>query len=164
MIPSAATAPAAALEFVTVRVGRQWFGIAVTAVQEVISEQRVTRVPLAPAHVLGFLNFRGEILTAIDLRVRLAAGEPSGRASMSVVVHDGGELCALVVDEVGDVVSVPAGAVEPLPPTLDTSWGGACGGIVQWPDGLLAVLDARSVLSDPPPRVSTTSLTPRCAA
>lgn len=136
-------------EFVTFRVAAQWFGVPVLTVQEVLCGQRTARVPLAPADVVGFLNLRGQIVTAINLHARLQADAPREEDAMNVVVHDGDELFALIVDEVGDVVSVPPEAVEPLPATLDTSWRDACDGVVQWQNGLLAVLDPSRILNDP---------------
>lgn len=137
-----------ACEFVTFRVGQQWFGVPVMMVQEVMSGQRTARIPLAPPEVTGFLNLRGQIVTAINLHRRLDAGTEPEADAMNVVIHDGDELFALIVDEVGDVVTVEPEAVEPLPDTLDTSWREACDGVVQWPHGLLAVLEPSRLLDD----------------
>ncbi|MCH6555004.1 MAG: chemotaxis protein CheW [Chloroflexi bacterium] len=57
--------------FVTFRVAEQWLGIPVVLVQEVLVEQRISPVPLSPDEVAGFLNLRGQIVTAIELRARL---------------------------------------------------------------------------------------------
>jgi len=139
-------------ELVTFRVAEQWFGVPVLAVQEVLVAQRVARVPLAPAEVTGLLNLRGQIVTAINLHRRMQLGIAPDGAPMNVVVRDGEELFAFVVDEVGDVVPVPDQAFESVPATLDTCWKGVCVGVVQRESDLLAVLDPRRVLSD-----STTS-------
>lgn len=135
-------------EVVTFRLGRQWFGVPVLDVQEVLCAQRVARVPLAPPDVQGFLNLRGQIVTAVNLHARLAVESAGAETPMNVVVRDGDELFALIVDEVGDVVAVPAEVVEPVPATLDDVWARACTGVVQWEQGLLAVLDASRLLDD----------------
>lgn len=139
-------------ELVTFRVASQWFGVSVLAVQEVLVAQRLARVPLAPPEVTGLLNLRGQIVTAINMHRRMALGTSADAAPMNVVVRDGEELFALVVDEVGDVVPVPDQAFESAPATLDTCWKGACAGVVQRERDLLAVLDPHRLLSD-----STTS-------
>lgn len=139
-------------ELVTFRVAEQWFGVPVLAVQEVLVAQRVARVPLAPREITGLLNLRGQIVTAVNLHRRMELGAGPEGAPMNVVVRDGEELFALVVDEVGDVVPVPDQAFESVPATLDTCWKGACAGVVQRESDLLAVLDPHRVLSD-----STTS-------
>ena len=55
-------------EFVSMTVAGQLFGIPVLTVQDVLGEQRITRVPLALPEVAGTLNLRGRIVTAIDMR------------------------------------------------------------------------------------------------
>src|ERR1700731_467442 len=96
-----------AQEFVTVTVAGQLFGIPVLQVQDVLGPQRITRVPLAPPEVAGSLNLRGRIVTAIDIRIRLGLPElTDGKPGMSVVVDHGGELYSLMVDSVGEVLSL----------------------------------------------------------
>jgi purine-binding chemotaxis protein CheW len=143
---------AEARELVTFRVAEQWFGVPVLAVQEVLVAQRVARVPLSSPEITGLLNLRGQIVTAINLHRRMQLGTGPEGVPMNVVVRDGEELFALVVDEVGDVVPVPDQAFESVPPTLDTCWKGVCVGVVQRESDLLAVLDPHRVLTD-----STTS-------
>jgi purine-binding chemotaxis protein CheW len=135
-------------EYVTFRVGAQWLGMPVLAVQEVFTGHSIARVPLAPKEVQGFLNVRGQIVTAVDLRTRLnlpqrAAGEPF----MNVVVRDQGELFSLLVDEVGDVQAVTAGQLEPPSSTLDGHWREVCESVVRRDKGLLVVVNVRELLN-----------------
>ena len=67
---------------------------------------------------------------------------------MNVVVRDGGELFALVVDEVGDVAAIEANALDPLPARLDGVWSQVCTGVVRMERGLLAVLDVTRLLDE----------------
>jgi len=146
--------------FVTFRMARQWFGIPVASVQEVLVPQRVTRIPLAPPDVMGFLNLRGQIVTMVDLSVRLGCmrERPWDRLSaplmppellgMDVVLRDGGELFALPVDDVGDVVTVLSSAVDEVPVTLDPRWKDMCAGIVRRDTDVLMLLDPERMVSD----------------
>ncbi len=136
-------------EVVTFRVGAQWFGVGVLHVQEVISHQRVARVPLAGPAIAGLLNLRGQIVTAIDMHQKLEILRKSSESLMNVVVRDADELFALVVDEVGDVAVVAPGALEPLPASLDGVWGRVCTGVVRKDDGLLAILNVSQLLDEP---------------
>ena len=137
-------------EFVTFRVADQWLGIPVVAVQEVLIQQRIARVPLAPPEVEGFLNLRGQIVTAVCLRTSLGMPARDASASfMNVVVREDGELFSLIVDEVGDVVAVSADALEPPLPTLGERWERAVTGVVRRDDGLLVVISAAHLLKAP---------------
>ena len=135
------------MEYVTFRLADQWLGIPVMVVQEVLIAMRIARVPMAPEAIAGFLNLRGQIVTAIDLRttLRLPSREADAEV-MNVVVRHESELFAFMVDEVGDVVSVPNDAVQPAPATLDLRWRTACTGIVRRDGGLLLVMSVHEVL------------------
>jgi purine-binding chemotaxis protein CheW len=135
------------LEFVTFRLADQWFGLPVMLVQEVLVALRIARVPLAPDAIAGFLNLRGQIVTAVDLRtiLRLAARAADAEV-MNVVVRQDGELFAFMVDEVGDVLSVEGDTVEPVPATIDQRWRAACSGIIRQESGLLLVMNVSEVL------------------
>src|SRR6185436_963350 len=84
-----------------------FFGVEVQHVQEVIRYQEMTRVPLAARVVSGLINLRGQIVTAIDLRRRLALPElPGGKLPMNIVVRTEDGIVSLLADEVGDVHEV----------------------------------------------------------
>ena len=134
-------------DFVSVTIGDQLFGIPVLQVQDVLGPQRITRIPLAPPEVAGSLNLRGRIVTAIDIRTRLRLPtHPEGRQGMSVVCDYQGELYSLLVDAVGEVLSLESGAAERNPATLDPVWREVSAGIYRLDGRLLVVLDVARVL------------------
>ena len=73
------------LEYVTMTIGGQWFGIPVLSVRDVLGPQKIAMIPLAPPEVAGSLNLRGRIVTAIDPRVRL--GLPKREEDAKVIIH-----------------------------------------------------------------------------
>src|SRR3546814_20878072 len=118
----AGAAEAASGHLIGVTVGGQLFGIPVLHAQDVLNPQRIVRIPLAPKAIAGSLNLRGRIVTAIDLRSCLGlepCADPSGR--MSVVTEREGELYRLLVDSVGEVMTLATETFEPKPPTLRPS-------------------------------------------
>jgi purine-binding chemotaxis protein CheW len=140
-----AKADAGADVFVTLTIAGQRCGIPVGNVRDVLREQAITRIPLAPSEVAGSLNLRGRIVTAIDLRSRLGLA-PAATRRMSVVVELAGELYSLLVDEVGEVIGLPKGGIEENPSTLDPLWRQVTRGIHRLDGGLLAVLDVARLL------------------
>lgn len=134
-------------EFVSITVAGQLFGIPVLQVQDVLGPQRITRIPLAPIEVAGSLNLRGRIVTAIDLRTRLRLPPlPEGQSGMSIVVDHGGELYSIIIDAVGEVLSLSGEAAERNPVTLDPVWREVSAGIYRLKEALLIVLDVARVL------------------
>ncbi len=103
----------------TFYVADELLAVRVEDVQEILMPQALTPVPLAPSHVLGLLNLRGQVMPVLDLRPRLgfppAAAE--GRGRLMVLTNDA-EPYAVMVDEVGDVIELGRQSWLPVPPTL----------------------------------------------
>lgn len=134
-------------DYVTMTIAEQMFGIPVLQVQDVLGPQRITRIPLAPPEVAGSLNLRGRIVTAVDVRVRLGLPpRPKDIAGMSIVVDHKGELYSLMVDSVGEVLSLSGADFERNPATLDARWREVSTGIYRLSSGLLVVMDVRRLL------------------
>jgi purine-binding chemotaxis protein CheW len=134
--------------YVTLTVADQLCGVPVLAVRDILGEHAITRIPLAPSEIAGSLNLRGRIVTAIDLRRRLRLPPaPAGQPRMSVVAEQGGELYALLVDQVSEVMSLKSSAFEPNPPTLPAAWAQFSTGIYRLDGRLLVVLDVGKLLA-----------------
>lgn len=134
-------------EFLSVIIGGQMFGIPVLQVQDVLRQQIVTRVPLAPPEVAGALNLRGRIVTAINVRCRLGLPDlPEGSKTMAVVVEHESELYSLIIDRVGDVLSLVNSDFENVPPTMDDNWRDIATGIYRLDNQLMIVVDVSRLL------------------
>jgi purine-binding chemotaxis protein CheW len=135
-------------DYVTMTIADQLFGIPVLTVQDVLGPQNIARVPLAPKEVAGSLNLRGRIVTAIDVRPRLGLPMREGekKAAMSVVVEHEGELYSLLVDSVGEVLSLNSRDYQRNPPTLDPRLRDFSDGIYRLNGSLLVVLSVASLL------------------
>src|SRR6185437_9611239 len=106
-------------QFATFTVDKLLFGIEVYRVQEVIRYQDMTAVPLAARGAAGLINLRGEVVTAIDMRIRLGLPpRPEGEMPMNVVVRVDDEPVSLLVDTIGDVAQVSADQFEEPPETM----------------------------------------------
>ena len=134
-------------QYLTIFLGKKVFGIPILQVQDVLSSQKLTPIPLAPKAVAGVLNLRGRIVTVINLRVRLQEEAFSGSsAEMSVVVEHEGALFSLIVDNVGEVLSLSDNDMEDLPVTLDRFWHEISSGVYQLDGHIMIILDINRVL------------------
>lgn len=136
-------------DFLTVQIGEQMFGIPVLQVQDVLGQQKVTKIPLAPPEVAGSLNLRGRVVTAINVRKRLGLpdNDNENTKEMSVVVEHENELFSLIIDKVGDVLSLSDDTYEKNPSTLDPLWREVSSGIYRLNDKLLIVMDVPRFLN-----------------
>lgn len=134
-------------DFLTINIDGQMFGIPILQIQDVLGEIRVTRIPLAPPQVSGSLNLRGRIVTAIDVRkcLGLPPIENADRHMSVVVMHDD-ELYSLIIDSVGDVLTLHDKNFEQNPATLDLTWKSISLGVYRLDGQILVILDVPKLL------------------
>ncbi|MCA1243923.1 chemotaxis protein CheW [Stappia stellulata] len=136
------------IQYVTVVIGGQLFGLPISQVHDVFVPERVTRVPLAAPQVAGVLNLRGRIVTAIDMRKLLHLPErDEGSQVMAVGIEQKGESYGLVIDSVGEVLRLSSSSQEPNPSNLDKRWAEISGGVHRLDGKLMIILDVARLFS-----------------
>lgn len=130
------------IQYVTVIIGGQLFGLPISQVHDVFVPESVTRVPLAAPEVAGVLNLRGRIVTAIDMRKRLHLPDRGENAQvMAVGIEHKGESYGLVIDQIGEVLRLSNDSMEPNPSNLDKRWAEISGGVHRLDGKLMIILD-----------------------
>lgn len=134
--------------YVTFYIGPLYFGIPIAIGVEVTKGQKVTPVPLGPKEVAGFFNLRGQIVTAIDMRVRLGFDAiPHDDENLSIFFQDQDCLFAFLVDRVGDFTKVSAETFEEIPSNLHTNAKELIVGVHKLADKLMLILDTQKIVS-----------------
>jgi purine-binding chemotaxis protein CheW len=112
----------AKLQLCTFRLDGALFAVDVHQVQVVLRDVSITRVPLAPDALRGLFPWRGLIVPAIDLRLRLerraVEAAPGEEVSIHVVLRTDDGPASLVVDELGEVLEIDAASLERPPDNL----------------------------------------------
>lgn len=140
------TSPGLACQICTFTVGGLLFGIDVKEVHEVLRAQHMTRVPLASGTVRGLINLRGQIVTAIDMRARLHFPPiDSDEPPTNVVVRHGEGTVSLLVDEIGNVLSVDHERYERAPESLSPVIRDLLDAVYKLDDRVLLVLNASRI-------------------
>jgi purine-binding chemotaxis protein CheW len=135
------------IEYVTVLITDQLFGLPISRVQDVFMPERMTRVPLSAPEIAGVLNLRGRIVTAVDMRCRLGLPKrEDNRPAMAVGIEFKGESYGLLIDSVGEVLKLDETTVEPNPVNLDARLARVSAGVHRLEGQLLVVLDVDRVL------------------
>lgn len=131
-------------QYATFLVSGHYLGVDVLGVQEVLRQQRLTRVPLAADVVEGLINLRGQIVPALDMRrlLHLPPRDPE-IAPLSVVVRTDQGAVSLQVDEIGDVVDLDSSSFERPPRNVAPELARLLEGVHKLRDRLLLILDTR---------------------
>ena len=110
------TADTRGIQFVLFKIGVETYAIEIAETQEVLRYQEPRRIPHSPAHVLGVINLRGQIIPIVGLREKfsLEAGEITAETRI-IVTLSGGKLTGIVCDSVERVAYIPAGNIEENP-------------------------------------------------
>jgi purine-binding chemotaxis protein CheW len=133
-------AAAALVEMCSVRVGQTLFGVPITHILEIVGGTRPQAVPLAPDFVGGLVHYRGDVLTTVSLRQLLGLPAQEGKQDILVLESAGG-CFGLLVDSVGEVLTVSSADHEPNPSVLDQRRRALFAGAYKLKDGLLVLLD-----------------------
>jgi purine-binding chemotaxis protein CheW len=100
--------------------GKELFAVNVKNVLEVLEQQQITSVPKAPGHILGIINFRGEILPVVNTRLKFSLTETGDLLKNFVIVYIIGEgekhfTVAATADGVKDVIEISPDEIKPVP-------------------------------------------------
>jgi len=127
--------------------GGQRYALPIERVQEIQQIVAFSEVPESRASVVGMVNLRGEVIPAVDLRrlVGLPAQEYCLETPMIICRH-AGQMVALLVDEVQDVLGLPIGCVQEAPGLGALS--SKMIGVARLDDGLAYLLDLDRLLGD----------------
>jgi len=159
------------MQFVTLNIGEYHFGIDVANIREINRSTDITSVDLAPVFVTGLMNLRGQIITILDPGVKLGLPKRKCSEQSRYVVlkshtqqeisnhgqkpiassgsnKESKENIALLVDGVGDIVSVNNDTIEPSPPNIGDVDGSFISGIIKLDVMLLIILKISPIISN----------------
>lgn len=135
------------MQLCTFDLAELFLAVPVESVQEVIREDEMTRVPLAPPTVEGLMNLRGQIVTVIDLRKCLGLDRPDTRSDMHVVLRREGNPVSLLVDDIGDVVEIDNRTRAKPPRSIAAGLRELLSFVYTFEGRLLLVLDTSEITS-----------------
>lgn len=126
--------------------GGQRYAVPIDVVQEIQQIVAFSEIPAAGGAVVGMVNLRGSVIPAIDMRflIGLAPEEYTLETPM-VICRAHGQLVALIVDEVEDVLTMPEGCLQDAPAmhSLSSKMLGVC----RLDTDLVYLLDVESLVA-----------------
>lgn len=102
-------------KYVTFRAGKEYFGLKIEYVNEIVVCQEITQVPETPEYIKGLINLRGKIIPVIDVRTRfrMEPVEYNDRTCI-VVVRLQEMVIGLIVEQIAEVVEIlPEDILDP---------------------------------------------------
>ena len=130
------------------RLSEEWYAVKVADVREIFQDYAVTPIPCVPDSILGVVNIRGEIISVTEVATLMglgAADELSDEAP-AIVIQNDEATTAMVIDEIGDIVEVPSGSVEPPLSLLDKTQAEYVAGSVYVDGRLIGLFNTATIL------------------
>ena len=98
------------------------YAVEVERVEVVLETTPITRIPKAPAHLRGVINYRGAVIPVADLKTRFGGGRTNSGQGSSIIVlhiHYSGEdlVVGVLADAVREVIDLESSHIE-RPPKL----------------------------------------------
>lgn len=122
--------------------GGNYFGINAADVLELNRNFEITPVPKSLKTVRGIMNLRGQLVPAIDMYERLNLQADARKTeSISIILQCDGFLVALLVDDVGEILSLDQETFEPPTSNFPIISRELVLGVHKLPTKLLLILD-----------------------
>lgn len=130
------------IQLVVFKLAKEFYGIDISSVQEIIKIQDITRVPKAPGFVEGVINLRGKIVPIVDLRRRFELGQTERtKDTRVIVVETSGNIVGFIVDLVTEILRFSSDSLEPPPPIFSGIDAEYIKGVAKVDERLIVLLD-----------------------
>ncbi len=127
-------------QMVVFKLADEQYGVRINQVQEINRLSKITKVPRAPRFVEGVVNLRGDVIPVIDLRKRFDMEYKNYTEFTRIIVSDiNRKKIGIIVDEVLEVLRIPAKLLEEAPDILHSN------NIQNYMDGI-ANLESRMIM------------------
>ncbi len=88
--------------------GKEYYGIDIRYVTEIIGIQPITEIPELPDYMKGIINLRGKIIPVMDVRIRFKKEPREYNDRTCIIVFEIQDtLIGLIADSVAEVLTIP---------------------------------------------------------
>ena len=137
-------------QYIVVKIGNEQYGIDIQYIDNIVRNQKITRVPKAQPYFKGVINLRGEIIPVMSIRLRLGLedDEFTDKTRIIIIKIDSSTI-GVVVDQVKEVVTLSQDNVEKVTRTAsDDAFSNYISGIGKSNDELISLLDIVSLVEE----------------
>lgn len=138
-------------KFMTFRTGKEYFGISINYVNEIIQMQPITSIPEVEDYIKGLINLRGKIIPVIDVRLRFKMEPIEYTDRTCIIVIDVKSMTiGLIVEKIAEVDTVLDDDIVP-PPKLgkkDSEQSKYVYGLARTENGMKLLLDPEKLIKD----------------
>lgn len=124
-----------------------YYGINISTIQEIIQNETILPIPLAPEHIDGLINLRGHIISILNLSRILSGTESSSELNTLLIIYSSAGPVGLRIDDVHEIIAISEEKKEPPPASLHGNLKAFISHTYKLPESILLILDAESVVA-----------------
>ncbi|TGN17705.1 chemotaxis protein CheW [Leptospira idonii] len=134
-------------QFLTFTIEKEFFGIRLLLVHEILKPVLITRIPNVEEYILGVINLRGEIIPIVDLKKRFHQSDSEiFPISRIVVVMLEEKRIGVLVDEVKQVVKIQKEFISYTTDDLSLNYSKMVESVSRYEDHLILNLDLDQIV------------------
>ena len=132
-----------AVQYIVVRIGIEQYGINIKYIDNIVRNQKITRVPKTQTYYKGVINLRGEIIPVMSIRLKLGLEDDEFTdKTRIIIVKIEGATIGVIVDQVREVVTLDDDNTEKITRTSrDDAASGYISSIGKSKGELISLLD-----------------------
>ncbi|MFB2936715.1 chemotaxis protein CheW [Aerosakkonemataceae cyanobacterium BLCC-F154] len=136
------------LPFILFELAGTTYGINSQVVQQMEMVEQITPVPNAPNFVEGVVFSRGQVIPAINLRVRFGWEKvPYNIRTRLIVINVDNRIVGLIADSAREFISIPSDIILPPPEAISGLSGKYLAGIAMLGERLILILNAEEIIT-----------------
>ena len=138
------------VQYIVVSIGNEQYGLDISYVDNIVRMCKITRVPKAPAHYIGVINLRGEIVPLMSLRRKMNLEDDVFTDITRIIILKTEEqgLVGIVVDEVKEVIALAEDEIDRNTQSSQSDKTQYINGIGKNGDELISILEISSILDE----------------
>lgn len=130
------------------RLGAEEYGVPITQVQEINLLSKPTKIPNSPSFLEGVISLRKQIIPVVDLKKRFSIEQTDyTKDARIMIVEVNDSIIGVIVDEVLEVLRLPASSIEPPPPVIAGITAAYLDGVGKLDDRLFILLNMDKILT-----------------
>ena len=135
------------VQYIVVSIGNEQYGLDISYVDNIVRMCKITRVPKAPAHYIGVINLRGEIVPLMSLRRKMNLEDDVFTRIIILKTEEQG-LVGIVVDEVKEVIALAEDEIDRNTQNSQSDKTQYINGIGKNGEELISILEISSILDE----------------
>lgn len=135
-------------QYIVVSLGTEQYGIDIKYVDNIVRQQRITRIPKAQPYFRGVINLRGEIIPVMSIRTKFGLEDDVFTSATRIIIIklEPQSAIGIIVDEVKEVVTLSTDEIEKAAADSSDEKSQFLSGIGKNGDSLISLLNIAGVI------------------